>query len=786
MVKATLRDLLAHKGRMAMTVIAVALGVAATVASWIVSDSIAATLVHNDIRTDVGISVPGSLTPADLRTLSGLPGVTEATGVVVARAGLVGADGKLVADPDQAGTDWDDTTRFELVGGRKPLREGEIAVNATAGVPVGERTRVLLAGGRQEAVTVVGLFQYRSFGDPVPVVAFDSTSAVLGSTYQRVELTGGDVNAVRARYPQAVTGASLVAAARDKAASDGEDLRETLLPFAAVALLVGMFVIANTFSMLITQRTRQYALLRAVGALRRQVRRSLLVEAVVLGLIGGTVGEILGLALGPLMIAVLRPGQDIDYTVTPVAIGIGYAVAIVVTVLAAYGSARRAATVPPIAALRLEAPLRTRTRLGLLAVAAGVIAVVSTLNPSADTTARIAGIGGAILVALGILLLAPVLAGLALRPLIALTARRAGPATRIGVRNAARDPRRTAGTAAAITVGLGLVCAFGTVSATLTALIGSADRANIPVTTTILQPAASKSASLDTADLATVRATPGVTAAVAARDVLADVDGSRFKVTAIEPSALDGILTPQLVAGSADLRRGVVISQNQADMMAVHVGDPLTMRLAGTTIRTVVAGVYRATELQSSLYFDVAQAPASVRDRLSLIYATGSRAALDHAFGDRPDVVVTDRDALVAADIAEQSLAFVVIDAMFGVAVIIGVFGVVNTLVLSVLERTREIALSRALGATRRLVRRMITVESLVISLFGALLGVLLGVAVGAVMQHAMLGQPLLAFSVPVPAVALSLLGIVVAAMLAALWPACRASRTDVLSAIAG
>jgi putative ABC transport system permease protein len=187
--------------------------------------------------------------------------------------------------------------------------------------------------------------------------------------------------------------------------------------------------------------------------------------------------------------------------------------------------------------------------------------------------------------------------------------------------------------------------------------------------------------------------------------------------------------------------------------------------------------------LQSSLYFDVSQAPADIQP--SAIYVAGNRSVVDAAFRNRPDVLVTDRDALVAADVAEQALAFVVIDAMFGVAVVIGVFGVVNTLVLAVLERTREIGLTRAVGADRRLIRRMITMESLVISLFGAALGILVGVAVGAVMQHAMLGQELLSFTVPVEAIGLSLLGIVLAGLLAALWPARRAARNDVLSAIA-
>jgi putative ABC transport system permease protein len=788
-----LRDLFAHKGRVAMTIVAVALGVAATVASWIVSDSIAATLVHTDTRTDVGISVPGPLTAVDRGRMAALPGVTRAAGVLVGRAGLVGPQGKLVDAgtlPEQAGTDWDDSGRFVLATGRAPTRAGEVAVSAAAGVAVGDRTRVLLTRGQQNPVTVVGVFRYRTLGpdEPSPVVAFEPSSTVLGGTYQRIEVTGADVNAVRALYPKAITGAELAAAAREQAAGDAEDLRETLLPFAAVALLVGTFVIANTFTMLITQRTRQYALLRAVGAYRRQVRRSVLVEAAALGLVGGTAGEILGIALGPLMIAMLRPAQEIDYTITPLAVGLGYLVALVVTMLSAHSSARRAAAVPPIAALRdAGQPPRRSVFLGLLAVFVGVIAVIATLDPSADTTARIVGLLGAIVGALGILLLAPAIAGFVLRPLISLSGRWAGPATRLGVRNAARDPRRTASTATAITVGLGLVCAFGTLSATLTALIGSADRANIPVTTTILEPAAGKSATLDAADLDTVRRLPGVTEAAAARNVLADVGyaggSTRFKVTAIEPSALGTVLTPQLTAGTADLRRGVVISQNQADMMGVSTGDALTIGLGPSTVRTKIAGVYVATELQSSLYFDVSQAPADIQP--SAIYVAGNRSVVDAAFRNRPDVLVTDRDALVAADVAEQALAFVVIDAMFGVAVVIGVFGVVNTLVLAVLERTREIGLTRAVGADRRLIRRMITMESLVISLFGAALGILVGVAVGAVMQHAMLGQELLSFTVPVEAIGLSLLGIVLAGLLAALWPARRAARNDVLSAIA-
>lgn len=237
------------------------------------------------------------------------------------------------------------------------------------------------------------------------------------------------------------------------------------------------------------------------------------------------------------------------------------------------------------------------------------------------------------------------------------------------------------------------------------------------------------------------------------------------RISAIEPEALGTVLTPRLTAGTADLRRGVVVSQNQADMLGLRLGDPITLASGDVPVHTSVAGVYDATELAASIYYDVALAPPTIRGAISMVYTTGPdptgvRAAVEAVFAQRPDVRITDREGLAAEGVAQQQAAFVLMYAMFGLAILIAVFGVVNTLALSVRELTREIGVLRAVGAPRALVRRTVRAESVVIALFGAVLGVVMGVFVGAVMQHAMLGQQLWDAVVPFETSALCLAGV--------------------------
>ncbi|WP_215541513.1 ABC transporter permease [Amycolatopsis sp. CA-230715] len=803
-----------------LTLLAIALGVAATVASMVVSDSVAATLSERPTRSDVGVVVANGDAPIYEQARAGLgalPGVTAATGVRAGRAGLIGADGKLVTAPDKAGTGFDGTGRFSLVSGKAPAHNGEIALETKAakkaGLSAGGTARVVL-NGEQVTLAVVGVYDYRPVGpasgtitDPVPAVAFDgATAAGLFPGYERVELTtnadpAAIVAAARGAMPRAAVapGTELSSAAKDEVEGNASDLREMLLPFAAIALLVGMFVISNTFTVLGAQRLRQFALLRAVGARRGQLRRSVLTEAAVLGLAGGTLGVALGIGLGPLVLSAMRPDEDTAYTVTPLAILIGYAAAIVVTVLAAGGAARRAAAVPPVAALRTDPVvpgrvLRDRTLTGAGLIVASVGTVVLTGDPGADNTTRIIGLCGAVVGVIGVVLVAPALVVPVLAPVRAVVGRFGGPSARIGVRGAGRDPRRTASTATAITVGLALIGAFGTISASLAGLIGSTTKANVPVSTTVLQPAAGGDSALVPSDLDSVKRLPGVDFAAGSRDSLAVVrypgGETRRKSAAIEPEALGTVLTPKITAGSADVRRGVVISQNEADMLGVKLGDPLTLTIEpAPPISTVVTGVYAATEFSASLYYDVSLAPPAVRDHLTTIYATGhdpaaAKRAIESAFGHRPDVGVTDRDGVVAQNVETQAIGFSMLYAMVAVAIVIAVLGVTTTLALSVMERTREIGVLRAIGARRRLVRATILAESAVISVFGALLGVLSGAAVGTVLQRAMFGQPLGAAVIPFDVIGIALLGVVVAALIAALWPAQRAASADPLAAV--
>lgn len=835
MLRTMLRDLLAHKGRVFMTLVAIALGVTATVGSWVVSDSIAATLTLRETRDDVSVAVqsPGKdpvLDTAERDRLAKLPGVAEAQGVVVGRAGVVGHDGKLTKATtvlDRAGTNWSTDKRFTVDAGKAPKGKGQVALNKTdadkAGYAVGDTVRILLSGGRSDHARVTALFTYHRLGpeadadsdeasDAVPVVAYDNATAakLLGTRYHRVELTAAAGTSATAladtargavpdNYP-VETGKALADAATKQSDTEAADLRMTMLPFAAVALMVGMFVIANTFTMLVSQRTRQFALLRAVGARRRQVRTAIIVEAAVLGVAGGAIGSLAGVAIGPLLINVMRPDDNVEFTVSPVAILLGFGVAVLVTVLAAYNSARRAASVPPVAALRTDAvvPRETKRRRNLLGVgflAVSLAMVIATADPSSSNMLRVVALVGAVLGVVGVILLAPFFAENVLRPATKIIGGRSGPAVRLGLRSAAGDPRRTAGTATAITVGLGLVCAFATLSASFSDLIASTTRSNVPVTTTVLQSAAGGGSTLTPAEMDRVRKLPGVDHVAGSRDVLVKLDypggKTERRISAIEPAALKTVLTPNITEGTADLTRGLVVSKNQADMLKLGMGDKITLKLdAKTSVTQPVVGIYDATELQASIFVDAAKAPQSLRNQISLLYASGSdadkaRASIKAAFRDRPDVTITDREGLVDQGVEEQQFAFTLMYAMFGVAIVIAVFGVINTLVLSVMERTREIGVIRAVGAKRMLVRRMIRSESIAISLFGALLGVVVGVPAGAVMQHAMFGQRLWDFTMPYATIGIALVGMAVAAVLAAMWPARRAANTNVLAAIA-
>lgn len=818
MLRAMLRDMRAHLGRVAMTLVAVVLGVGFVVATWVVSDSAAATVVSGSVRHDVAVVVTGeerSLAAAATELRAEMRGLEKVSTVVFGYSALVQSDGKLgdTYFPDQGATNWDGSERFALADGRGPVRAGEVAleeeVAQAAGYGVGDRVRMLAKDGSSEEAEVVGVFTYRKAGarELTPAVAYDHETALARFDPRWIELYGADQESLGAQAKSVLgEGYEIRTAAdlereREREANEEADLvRNFLLAFAGVALLVGMFVIANTFTMLVAQRTRHLALLRAVGAKRRQVRRAVLAEAGVLGLVGATIGAALGVGLAWLAMRIIpAAGETVIFAVSPAAIIVGYLVGLVVTVTAAYGSARRGAAVPPVAALGTDyaLPRRSlvaRTVLGVVALATGTTAVVATSATDISDGERVVGMGGALLAWLGVILLAPLLASAVLVPLSRLAGRYGSTVSRLAVRNAIRDPRRTAATASALMIGLALVTAFATVGESTSSSLTSVVRATIPSDTLIVQGAQPW---FDPPEDVMARAAqvPGVTGMTAVTHAPAKIahegEVKGAGITMVRADAVGTVLTPPVIRGSSDLSAGVMVSEGAVRRHGLDVGDTVTIRAeSGDEVTRRVVGVYGESLIFNGIVVDEAAMPGVVADYHDGIYLTGPdpdalHKALDAAFADRPDVLVHDRDGLIAQLTAPVKLALGIISALLGAAVVIAVFGVVNTLALSVLERTREIGVFRAVGASRTLVRRSVRRESVVIAMFGGMLGVGVGVLLGGVMQHILLSTPIFGLAVPVPVVLGALGGMVVVGVLAALWPARRAARTDVLAAIA-
>jgi putative ABC transport system permease protein len=838
MLRAMLRDLRAHVGRVSMTLVAIVVGVAFVVATWVVSDTVAATITNGSTRSDlaarvtlqgeggpggrivgsVGGSEPlgGPITEEVRRKLATVPGVTGATGVTIGYAALVRADGKVGDSewPDENGTSWDSSQRFTLVDGQAPTGTGQVALEEgaakDAGLEVGSSAKVLLAAGRSDTATVSGIYTYRTAGmEGTPTIAYAPATAtsLLGPGYTSIELFGADQVAITAAAGTAAgpgflvaSGADLAAQAAAEAASASVQVKFFLLAFAGVALLVGMFVIANTFTMLVAQRTRFFALLRAVGARRRQVRRAVLGEAGVLGAVGAVLGVAAGIGLAAVVMAVLRQtGETILFTVSPVAIIVGLAVGVAVTMVSAWGSARRAAAVAPVAALRTDAviPRRSlvlRTVFGFVAIALGATAVLATSAIHLTNGQRAVGMTGALLAWLGVLLLAPLLAAAVLRPLARIWGDRSGPAMRVALQNAIRDPRRTAATASALMIGVALVCAFATVSTSVESAFTGGIRDSMPARTFAIT-AALPGVDLDAAAVAKVKSVSEVDALAAPLETygrFGRAESQSFgRVTGLEPDALGRVLTPPVVAGTADLVHGALLATDLAAELDLAVGDPLTIDLDGSILGPIpVTGIYERSEVLSGAIVNPSLLPAGSRTGLRTIYASGpdpaaTRAALDKLFADRPDIRVSGRDQLIDEVARPIRLVLGVVSALLGAAILIAIFGVVNTLALSVLERTREIGVLRAVGASRRFVRRTVRGESVVIATYGGLLGVGVGLLLGGVMQHVLMDSLILDLTVPYQAVGVALVGMVLVGVVAALWPARRAAGTDVLTAIA-
>ncbi|MGW6917560.1 ABC transporter permease [Kitasatospora sp. NPDC054939] len=849
MYRTALRNVLAHKGRLLMTALAVMLGTAFVAGTMIFSDTFGRAMAKSASKsyTDVSVQVvdraagshadpetrseagKATLTDETVRQLSALPGASAARGVVTGFTGVADRSGTLIGRPWSAkganyapGPDGRDA-RYPIAEGKGPTGGKEVALDRRTaekgGFKVGDTVRVASNGPVVEA-RVSGIF---TTDDPVvntggTLTLFDRATAqqllLEPGRYSGIAVTakpGTTEDAllaeVRKRIPageqfDAETGKQLKDDEQKMITRNTEDMRTMLLAFAGISLFVGIFIIANTFTMLVAQRTKELALLRAIGAARKQVTRSVLVEALVIGTGSAVAGLLVGIGIGSGMqslIGALDDGMPTGpLVIAPNTVVVTLVVGILVTVLSALMPALRASRIAPVAAMSsgdqpaTQKSLVLRNTVGALATAAGV-ALIGYGASLGNNDGRSPVAGGALLAMIGIFVLLPLLS----RPVIALVGpllgRLAGTPGKLARQNAVRNPRRTAATAAALTIGLSLVAGLTVIGSS----IGSAlDKAVTSAMKADYLVSAANGMSLSRTVPAEIAKAPGVAASSPMTTVSWDLDGTQPKITGVDAAAVDQVLTLRMTGGTTGaLAQGrLLVDDTTAASRKLSVGSSVQVTYGDdSTGRLIVGGIYEKNELLGPVM--IANAEIAKHDPdpyLSDVLVKAEpgaeeslRQAIKDATGANPVIEVNSKQDV--RDRFSTSITFA-LNMMYGLlamSVIVAVLGVVNTLAMSVFERKREIGMLRAIGLDRRGIKRMVRLESVVISVFGAGVGLLFGCYVAWALNST-LKSSLAGLTTVLPygqlALFLALAGLV--GLVAAVWPARRASRLDILASI--
>ncbi|MFF4536462.1 ABC transporter permease [Streptomyces aureus] len=852
MLKATLRSFLAHKGRLLLSALAIVLSVAFVAGSLIFSDTVTRTFdrlfastaadVTVEPKNDLKSQLPTGATetvPASLADrLAKVEGVAAThVDASVENAPVVDSANKSVGPTTGAPTivtNWELTERspVKLTSGHEPHGADEALLDADTAdkkhLGVGDTLTVQAQPGSFR-VRIVGIATFTTTNPGAALIFLDTPTAqtkLLGrpglATSISVDAAKGVDDARLKQRVQAELGAGAfeVKTAEEQAKSSAESLggfldviKYVMLGFAGIAVLVGIFLIVNTFSMLIAQRTRELGLLRALGADRRQVRRSVLTEALLLGLVGSTLGLAAGIGLAVGLIKLMTAfGMNLKSTEmvigwpTPVA---AYVVGVGVTYVAAYLPARRAAAVSPMAALSdaevtgVGRPLRVRAVVGGVVGAAGAAALAGCAAATKTSTA-------ASLLGLGVVLtlIATVIAGpLLVRPVIRVLGGAFpalfGPVGRMSQRNALRNPRRTGATAAALMVGLALVGGMSVASASMSKSFDQQIDKTLGADF-VLQNANFVPFSHEVTDK--IRATEGVGLVVRQRFTPVAIklpDGKRVETTAAAyDPRLDDVAHITYAAGgtAAALGEGAIaMDVNFAKDHDVRIGSTIPVEFpAGRKTELTVGALTDqgggGFGTQGGLVFGFGTiekyVPGGQDSALYVNAAPGTspeklRPRLEKTLEPYPQVQVRDQADYKKLVHDQIAVLLYLVYALLGLAIVIAVLGVVNTLALSVVERTREIGLLRAIGLGRRQLRRMIRLESVVIAVFGAVLGLALGVVWGVCVQQVLALQGMKALAIPWTTIVAVVIGSAVVGIVAALLPALRASRMNVLTAIA-
>ena len=834
MRKVTIKGLLAHKLRLALTALAIVLGVTFISGTFVLTDTLqnTFTVLFGNIYQKVDFQVRGAaqlgtganaarneLPESLLATVRGVAGVQAAQGQVTGYAQFVARDGKAIStggaptlavafDPDQQ------ISPLHLIAGGPPVTPHDVVMDAGTAqkydFTVGDRVRILSAGPPR-TFTITGITEFGTANN----LAGATLAAFTLPTAQAIALQTGKLDAInvvtapgaskaavqkaiaRALPPgvEVVTGQTVASENTSSVNQALSFFSTALLVFAFISLFVGAFTIYNTFSIIVGQRTRELALLRIVGASRRQVFGSVLAEAAITGLVSSVIGLGLGVLAALGLQALLRgfgvtlpPGSLVF---EPRTVLVGLAVGVGVTVLSAIGPARGAVRIPPVVALddRQSAASASLRRRFIWGTAVAVIGAVLLGLGLAKPAIQLVGIGAAALF-IGVATLSPALA----RPLSSVIGRPLprllGVAGKLGRENSMRSPRRTAQTAAALMVGLALVSAMAVFGASLsksaTSSANQAISADLIVTAT-------GSGELSNSVPATASAVPGVTASSSVYQGRFEFQNTLTSLTGVSTDHLADTVILRMTAGTpAALAQGeLLIDSTTATSKHLSVGDSVQARFARTGPAVLrIGGIFQANALIGSYLVSAGffGAHYSPQPPGALLLRTSGAAvdnAVTKALAPYQNLQVQTRAQFEQSQVSAVNQLLGLVYALLGLAVIIALIGIVNTLMLSVFERTREIGLLRAVGMRRRQVRAMVRSEAVILAIFGAIVGIVIGTTLGLALVASLRQQGITETAVPVTSLLIFLLLSALLGLVAASWPARRAARLDVLAAIA-
>jgi len=846
MFRITWRNLLARKVRLLLSGFAIVIGVAFVAGSLVFTDTISKSFdsvikggtpdvvvrpTDSGSWEDAGAQVDNrTISAKSLNELSTVDGVARADGAIESMSlFVVGENGKLVGGTGAPtlSVNYNDLPSItgepalQITKGRAPQGKNEIMLDGStaqkAGYDLGDTVSMVSSGDQPKRKgTLVGTAEFGGGGlAGASLIIFDTATAQQifldgEDAYNSIGLTAAEgvsqqelrdnASALAPPGTEVVTGNDLTKESEDAIGQIINVFSAVLLVFAAIALVVGTFLIINTFSILVAQRSRELALLRALGASRRQVTRSVLGEAAVIGVIGSTVGLLAGFALAAgLKTLFAQFGLDLSQTALvfrPRTAVAAYAVGILVTMFSAYLPARRASRIAPVEAMRddvamADSSVRRRSVIGTVLAVLGAAGIAGGLLTDQSIGAWFIA-GGAFALLFAVTALSPVLGKPLLHGLGSAYRAVFGTVGQLATQNTLRNPRRSAATASALMIGLALVSAIAVLGASVNKSIDVGVKkeftSDYMLSNQMFEPfsvnVAEQTRQLDdVAHVAQMQWMP------------ATADGDKIGLTVSDPKDFTAIYSIPMDSGSLNVGSDeIALSQSSATSLGASVGDTVTLRFPTGPIDVQVRGVYddsnvindgfvsfSTTEEAGLPRFDNSVAVDAVDD--DSVARVGNQ--IESLVRDIPTVSVQSQAEFSESQRANIDQLLNLVYALLGLAIVIAVLGIINTLALSVIERTREVGLLRAVGLSRRQLRRLIRLEAVAIAVLGAVLGVALGLGLGIVLQQSLTGQGVSELAVPAGRLTVFVLLAAAVGVLAAVIPARRAAKMNVLNAIA-